>query len=558
VATANYLNKEQIRMRQEQSQKNADESLNLNSFEMPQGRQQIKSEGIVCQNLTLATPSGRIIVQDLALSVLPGEKLAIIGMEGTGKSSLLRAMGNLMDDSFSSTGQVAHGKLGYVAQLLSDEWRERTVAEYLLASAPSLEVEAERWNDAVLAIRALTQVGLDHDLFDSARPLRTYSGGELVKLSIARAIADDPDGLLLDEPSNFLDLETLQWLEGFLLDYDKPVAFVSHDEALISAVATKVLYLQHIPHLDETRVTISHEDYNTFKQRIENDRARSEGVIEKEKKYEKQVKKQISEMVSKADSRERKNRGTDMATKNRANSGAAKAKAEIAKLRERLENRPVLDREFREDQIKLLFPASSSIAAGANVADFRGLRIEHEGRVLCESIDLSINGPERIAIVGRNGAGKSSFLKAILPLLSERPSLRVGYMPQDYSELFNSPDMKVLDFIASYNSDLTFCRTVLGRLQLGNQEVIGAVKDLSGGQRAKVLIAALMLGGANVLLLDEPTTNLSPLSSPALAEALRAFPGAIIVVSHDRNFVTAVADRVLEFTKEGLLEGAGL
>ena len=173
--------------------------------------------------------------------------------------------------------------------------------------------------------------------------------------------------------------------------------------------------------------------------------------------------------------------------------------------------------------------------------------------MLARNVSLLVRGPEKICLTGSNGAGKTTLLRQIRRVLAERPDLRVCYMPQDYEELLEL-DRSPIEFLAPSGSkeDVTVVRTYLGSLRYTPDEMYHPIRELSGGQRAKVLLLQMSLSGADVLLLDEPSRNFSPLSGPEIRGLLRSFPGAIISVSHDRKFIGEVCDKVYVLSENGL------
>ena len=173
--------------------------------------------------------------------------------------------------------------------------------------------------------------------------------------------------------------------------------------------------------------------------------------------------------------------------------------------------------------------------------------------MLARNVSLIVRGPEKICLTGRNGVGKTTLLRLIRDQLTHRADLNVCYMPQDYEELLelnNNP----IDYLApsGQKDEVTMVRTYLGSLRYTAQEMSHPIRELSGGQKAKLLLLRMSLSGANVLLLDEPTRNFSPLSGPEVRNLLRSFPGAIISVSHDRKYLDEVADKVYSLTEDGL------
>ena len=212
--------------------------------------------------------------------------------------------------------------------------------------------------------------------------------------------------------------------------------------------------------------------------------------------------------------------------------------------------------EYPEQELAILvkFHGEQAVPPGKVVLDLALPELRRpDGAVLARNVNLTVQGPEKICLTGANGAGKTTLLRQILALLEQRPDLQVCYMPQNYEDLLEL-DETPIDYLApsGHKDDVTVVRTYLGSLRYTPDEMSHAIRELSGGQKAKLLLLKMSLSGANVLLLDEPTRNFSPLSGPEVRALLRSFPGAIISVSHDRKYLAEVADKVYALTADGL------
>jgi len=208
-----------------------------------------------------------------------------------------------------------------------------------------------------------------------------------------------------------------------------------------------------------------------------------------------------------------------------------------------------------EDPIYMEFDKRAVIPKGRVVLNLDIKELKIGKKILAKDIKLFVKGPEKIAIIGQNGTGKTTLLKEILHALDKKEGLKVGYMPQNYNEILGD-DMKVFDYITKDLEDLdeALMRAYIGSIKLTWEEMSGFVKDLSLGQKAKVILLKMMLEGNNVLVLDEPTRNMSSLSNPVIREMFRNFKGSIISVSHDRKFLKEVCDKVYRLSSIGLRE----
>ena len=233
-----------------------------------------------------------------------------------------------------------------------------------------------------------------------------------------------------------------------------------------------------------------------------------------------------------------------------------KKKMKAVKSQEHRFEREKEDMTQAPDMEKAIFvkiTPETRIPNGKIVLDYTQETLSAGGRVLASHISLRIAGPEKICIVGRNGAGKTTLLKQIASLLLSRPDLKAAYMPQDYEELLNM-DQNPVEFLSDKGdkAEQTMIRTYLGSMRYTADEMSHCIRELSGGQKAKLLFLKMSLDGCNVLILDEPTRNFSPLSGPVIRQVLKSFDGAIISISHDRKYIGEVVSAVYELTENGL------
>ena len=377
-----------------------------------------------------------------------------------------------------------------------------------------------------------------------------------MKLRLARVLAAEPDVLLLDEPTNDLDLSALEWLEDFLLGCGKPALFVSHDEALLERCSTMVLHLELLRRKTLPRSTVSRLPYGEYVAARSRAIARQEQISRKERaEFDERMERfrrirQQVEHDQAALTRQDPHSGRLLKKKMHAVQSMGRR---FEREREALTALPEL-----EEPVFLTFPQSASVPRGKRVLSLEVPVLAAGGRELAENVRLELFGPEKVCIAGPNGAGKTTLLRIIARELLARRDIRAAYMPQDYAEAVDMSKTPVELLNASGSrAEETRVRELLGSLRYTSDEMARPAGELSGGQRAKLLLSALALSGANVLVLDEPTRNLSPLSGPVLRRALRAFPGAVIAVSHDRKFICEVCSRALLLTPEGLVPLAG-
>ena len=481
------------------------------------------------------------LVRDLDLVLNPGDKLAVIGEEGTGKSSLIKAI--VAPEMLSSYAQLS-GKItnhfhqfGYLAQALENEELQLTVMDFLYRN---LDYGLFDFN---LFYKYADQFGLDLDRFEAQnQTLASLSGGERLKLQLLKILAKDPDLLILDEPSSDLDLETLQWLENFIQRSEKAILFISHDESLLSRAATAILHLELLKKRTEPRATFYRGSYDQYRQ-------------ERRKKFEHQLqvaKKEREEHVKKLERHYRIHQSVEHVLRHTHDSSAGRLLAKKMKnvlsqekrLKKEAENLTEIPQDM--DAIQLFFSEIKPLPASKILLSWEKMLLPTG-----QTVDWQIRGQDKLVIIGKNGIGKTRLLKLLLMDLRERTDLSVGNMPQHYEEEFEAQSTP-LSFLTSV-ADEEKVRTLLASLKFTRQEVVHSLHDLSGGQKAKLFLARMVLAGNNVLVLDEPTRHFSPTSQPLIRQLLMDYPGAIISVSHDRRFIEEVTALHYQLDEEKLV-----
>ncbi|MBR0143386.1 MAG: ABC-F family ATP-binding cassette domain-containing protein [Clostridia bacterium] len=506
------------------------------------------------ENLTiLHKKDGREMIRGLSLALRPGDRAALIGEEGDGKSTLLKLLYDerLVEDYAEWTGKIRKEgeRIAYLAQELSPEETGTTVDRWLQRQGVKREKTAG----------ALRGSGMILTREFGERRISSLSGGEKVKLRLAALAAGEPDVWLLDEPSNDLDMETLEALERFLLGLRKPVLYVSHDRRLLERTANRVVHVESIKRRTESRVTVSGEGYRDYVASREEAFVREERIARKEHEEFREKKERwdrIYRQVDKAQENASRAEGGDHIGR------LLKKKMHAVKsMGRRLEKEEaaLTHRPEKEEAIVVKFRPESAIPQGKRVLEFSLPELSAGEKVLARDVFLRITGPEKVAVVGKNGAGKTTLLRLIARETAERRDIRAAYMPQDYRELLGA-EKDPVSFLAKTGDreEITRLRTFLGGMRYTAGEMSHPVEELSGGQKAKLILLKMMEERASFLILDEPTRNLSPLSGPVIAALLRDFPGAILMTSHDRAFLEEVPDRILELTEEGLRERKSL
>ena len=496
----------------------------------------------------------RTIIENFSLVLNDGDRAVMIGEEGNGKSTLMKWIVDpeLVEDYIEATGEkMTGGEMpGYLPQELPEEDKDKTVCEYFLESEGFMSCTPKEQG------KLARDFSLEADFFYRDQPMRTLSGGERVKAQMMRILAENPTILLLDEPSNDIDIETLEMMERLILGWPHAVLYISHDETLIERTANRVIHFEQLRRKSVCRHTVANVPYTTY-------------VTERLHAFEKQEQEALSERREKK-IRDEKIRRMEASVGSRLDNISRAERDGIGRLlKKKMKNVKAMERRFeREDDNMTEMPEQeeaiffklgdkdSEIPAGKWVLEYAGepLLSKDGSRVLSEHPVLKIRGSEKIGIIGKNGCGKTTLLAKIAEELLGRSDLRAQYMPQNYEELLDM-DATPVDFLdhTGDKEERTRIRTYLGSLKYTADEMDHPIRELSGGQKAKVLLLSLSMSGANVLILDEPTRNFSPLSGPVIRRMLKDFPGAVISVSHDRKYLSEVCDRVCRLTPEGLI-----
>lgn len=507
------------------------------------------------KNLTLTHKKDlRIILNDFDLVLNDGDKAALIGEEGNGKSTLIKWIYEpaLVDDYIEYSGSRSFGgeRLAYLPQELAERDKQKSVYEYFSESESFFDASPKE----LAWLSKDFHVGVDFAYGDQL--MGSLSGGEKIKAQLMRLILTEPTVLLLDEPSNDIDIETLEWLEDFINGWKHIVLFISHDETLIENTANMIVHLEQIRRKTISRFTVARLPYRQY-------------IDERLNSFRHQRQQAISDLREKR-IRDEKFRRISQSVESAQNSVSRGDPSTGRLLKKKMHTVRAMSRRFeREDENMTQMPeteypiffrlgtASTEVPAGKTVIeyDLPILYTPDGRRELAHSIHIRVKGAEKVCIIGANGAGKTTLIKRIAQELLARHDICVEYMPQDYEELLDF-SMTPVEFLAKNGDkdELTMIRTYLGSLKYTIDEMEHPISELSGGQRAKVLLLKMNLSCANVLILDEPTRNFSPLSGPMIRKVIRDFPGAVISISHDRKYISEVCDKVYRLTASGLEE----
>lgn len=355
----------------------------------------------------------------------------------------------------------------------------------------------------------------------------------------------------MDEPSNDLDMTTIHWLEQFIWDSELPILYISHDEALLENTANMIVHLEQIKRKMDSRATVIKSTYRDYVTNRAAGLVRQEQLARKERsEYQKQQEK-FRQIQQRVEHEQNVISRQDPAGGRLLKKSMHRIKAYEARFQKEYEN--MTEMPETEDAIFVKFGEKASIPAGKVVLEYTLQKLMIGERVLAENVVLNIRGPEKVCIIGRNGCGKTTLLRKIAEEMQQRTDVKVSYMPQNYEELFDMGQTPV-DFLCEVGDkdEVSKVRTYLGSMKYTADEMGHRIADLSGGQKAKLLLLKMSMSGSNVLILDEPTRNFSPLSNPVIRNMLSNFGGAILTVSHDRKYIEEVTTKVYELTEQGL------
>ncbi len=509
---------------------------------------------LTAHNLTKAFGATDIF-SSVSISIPHRARIGLVGANGIGKTTLLRILSGEEDSSGGSVHQARNIRVGYLPQeaVLDSAltlWEEElSVFQPLLEMQKDLQILEERLADEGETVTLLAEYGKLQRAFDLAggytfetqlrmtliglgfqksdfdRPVTQLSGGQRTRALLARLLLSQPDLLLLDEPTNHLDIEAVEWLEDFFKDWHGGVLIVSHDRYFLDRVVDHIWEMT--PAIEEYR-----GNYSAY-------------LMQRQERYENRLKEYHAqqEFIAKEE---------DYIARNMAGQNTRQAQGRLKRL-ERMFEDSLLIRPTKKRSLHLNLAASSR--SGDRVLQTRNLSVGYadEGKPLFTVPDLVLTRTECAAIIGPNGAGKTTFLKTILeqipPFAGEvvpGGSLSIGYFAQAHERLH--PSWTLIEEIQGIRPRMlpAEARDYLAKFLFTGDDVFKQVEVLSGGERGRLALACLALQGTNLLLLDEPTNHLDLQSQEILQQVLQEYPGTILLVSHDRYLIDALATQIWE------------
>ena len=511
----------------------------------------------------------RPLFHDVSYVVGDKDRIALVGKNGAGKSTMLKIIAGLQQPTSGTVSIPKEMTIGYLPQVmkLADTRTVRQEAETAFEDIHKLKAEVERLNNQLVERtdyesedyhalidrftreseryqmmgggnyqaeleQALTGLGFRRDDFD--RPTSEFSGGWRMRIELAKLLLRHPDVLLLDEPTNHLDIESIQWLEEFLAKRCNAVILVSHDRAFINNVTTRTIEIS-CGVIYDYRVK-----YNEF---VELRKERREQQLRAYENQQKEI----------ADAKEFIERFRYKPTK------AVQVQSRIKMLEKIV---PIEVDEVDNKTMRLKFPPA--VRSGNYPVICEGVAKSYGDHQVFSGVDFTIKRGEKVAFVGRNGEGKSTLVKCIMGeipfdgTLTIGHNIQIGYYAQNQAQLLDE-EVTVHDTIDNVATGpiRTRINDILGAFMFGGEAGQKKVKVLSGGERSRLAMIRLLLTPVNLLILDEPTNHLDMASKDVLKEAIQAFDGTVIVVSHDREFLDGLVSKVYEFADGHVREHLG-
>lgn len=505
-------------------------------------------------------PTGEVL-KDVSWEVKAGDRIGLVGVNGAGKSTQMRIIAGLEEPSSGQVIRKGDPRIAYLQQEFDVDPMRSVRQELFQAFGEAAEVlnrmrlvenemaTEQTAEDAEILNRLIEELGRLQNRFEALhgyelearidkllptigfsleqaeRPVGDFSGGWQMRIALGKILLQDPDLLLLDEPTNHLDVETIQWLESYLLEQTVPLVVISHDRTFLDRVCNQIV---------ATERGISRTYLGNYSQHLE------------QKELER-------EATQAAYERQQKELGTQQAFIDRFRASATRSTQ--AKSREKLLDKVERIEAPLEGVEGPRFNFPPAPRSGRLVASLKDVSHSYGDRLLFLGANLEVERGERIALVGPNGAGKSTLLRFVLGL--EKPEEGEGgigehnvipaYFEQNQAEALDL-NRTVIDTLFSAVPDWTQTqvRSLLGRFGLSNDSVFKNVGQLSGGEKARLALALMLVTPCNLLVLDEPTNHLDIPAKEMLEDAVRAYEGAALVVSHDRYFISRVANRIVE------------
>ena len=501
----------------------------------------VKSAGMITINDISARIAGRLLIDHASVSLPSGTKAGLVGRNGAGKSTLFKIITGELHAETGSVSIPKNARIGQVAQeapgtedslieivLAADKERAALLEEAETAADPHRIAEIQiRLADidahSAEARAATILAGLGFNAEAQLRPASSFSGGWRMRVALAAVLFSEPDLLLLDEPTNYLDLEGTLWLEDYVRRYPHTVIVISHDRDLLNTAVNSII------HLDQKKLTFYRGGYDQF----ERQKAEADELQMKAKAKNEAARKHLQSFID------------------RFKAKASKAKQAQSRVKA-LERMGTVASVIEDHVQPITFPEPEKQPASPIVAIQGGAVGYEPGKPILRNINLRIDNDDRIALLGSNGNGKSTFAKFISGRLQAEsgeiklaPNLKIGFFAQHQLDDLIPNDTPV-DHVRRLmpGAPEAKVRARVAQMGLATEKMATAAKDLSGGEKARLLMGLAAFHAPNLLILDEPTNHLDIDSRRALIAALNDYDGAVILISHDRHLIEATVDRL--------------
>lgn len=477
---------------------------------------------------------GNTILDHIDFEIREKEKIAIVGANGTGKTTLLRLISGELEldrDDKRNTPGVKTSRNVTIGMLRQSNTADasKTIEEILLEGCPERDsFSKERFAYEMEYDRLFTGFGFEKS--DKKKLFREFSGGEQTKIGLIRLLLEKPDILLLDEPTNHLDIETVEWLEDYMKIYPNAVVFVSHDRFFLDQVVTAVY------ELDRKKLRRYAGNYTQYRQQ------KAKDIKQQTKAYERQQAelKRLNELIEKFKHKP--------------------SKASFARSRKSIIERMELIEKPEAEAGSFFTGAIEPEVLGPKwVYEAEHLKIGYNGKVIKE-LSLKLRRGQKIGIIGANGTGKTTFLKTVageLPAVDGKGSLGNNVLLAYYDQ--QTASIQSEDTVLKHFHDLypamteKEVRNTLGMYLFSGQDAAKKVSNLSGGEKARLMLAELITGRPNLMVLDEPTNHMDIKAKETLESAFKAYTGTMLFVSHDRYFISQLADAILVFEADRVM-----
>ena len=503
---------------------------------------------------------GRKLFEDVNIKFTPGNCYGLIGANGAGKSTFLKILSGEIE---SNTGDViitpgerlavlkqnhfefdeyevlktvimGHTRLCAIMEEKDTLYAKADFSDEDGIKAAELEcefAELNGWEAESEAASLLMGLGIKEELH--LKQMKELTGAEKVKVLLAQALFGHPHILLLDEPTNHLDLKSVTWLENFLLDFESTVIVVSHDRHFLNKVCT------HIADIDFSKIKVHVGNYDFWYQ---SSQLALQMARDQNKKTEEKAK-DLKEFIQ------------------RFSANASKSKQATSR-KKQLEKLTIEDIEPSSRKYPFVgFKAERE--AGNELLTVENLSKTIDGKLVLDNISFRLNKNDKIAFVGPDELAKTTLFKILMgELEADSGEFKWGvttsqaYFPKDNAQYFENVELNLVDWLRQYSEEKaeSFIRGFLGRMLFSGEEALKEARVLSGGEKVRCMLSKMMLSGANILLLDEPTSHLDLESITALNDGLINFNGTILFVSHDHEFIQTIANRIIEITPDGLID----